>query len=557
MHRRTLLGLGAAGFSLPAAALGGARGTTPAFDVRKHGARGDGKTKDTGAIQSAIDAAFNAGGGTVHLGPGNYFTGGIVLKSNVTFYLEAGATLLGSKDLADYTPQPGPSVHGDANVHHLIFARDAENVTLCGEGRIDGQGPSFWTPSDRPQNPEDLWRQSISNTNKPLQGNARPSPMLEFYRCKNLRIEDVTIANSAGWTLRPVECESVFIHAIRIRNPIDGPNTDGLDITGCRNVLVSDCDIETGDDALCIKSESPYGGDVMPTKNITITNCVVTGCCNGLKLGTATRGAFENITFSNSVIYNTDDSPLNARIIAGIAVEMVDGGSVYGVVISNIRMQNTRTPIFIHLGNRSHNPPSGPKPGALRGVMIENVYATGAILTSSVTGLPGHDVEDVTLSNIRIDTVEGGEKDWVTRDVPEVPTSYPEARMFGRLPAYGFYCRHVKGLKFENVRVETRKPDLRPLLLCEDVKSLDVAGLAGDAPAGEEPLIVLRDVRGGFIHGCCAPPHTSTFLSVEGENSSAISLVGNALGEAGKSVETIKGSPANAVSAAGNSEASR
>jgi len=188
--------------------------------------------------------------------------------------------------------------------------------------------------------------------------------------------------------------------------------------------------------------------------------------------------------------------------------------------------------------------------------MIENIYATGAILTSSVTGLPGHDVEDVTLSNIRIDTVEGGEQDWVNQEVPEVPAKYPEALMFGRLPAYGFYCRHVNGLRFDNVRVETRKPDMRPLLLCDDVKNLSVTGLAGDAPAGDEPLLVFRNVRRGFIHGCWAPPHTSTFLAVEGEDSSAISLVGNALGEAKKSVETLKGSPSNAVFEAGNHAAS-
>jgi hypothetical protein len=215
-------------------------------------------------------------------------------------------------------------------------------------------------------------------------------------------------------------------------------------------------------------------------------------------------------------------------------------------------MHNTRTPIFVRLANRSGNPPSGPKQGAVRGIMIENIHATGAILTSSVAGLPGHDVEDVTLSNIRIDTVEGGERDWVDREIPEVPHDYPEARMFGRLPAYGFFCRHVNGLKFDNVHVEARKPDMRPLLLCDDVKNLSVSGLTGDAPAGGESLLVFRDVRRAFVQGCWAPPHTSTFLTVEGENSSAISLVGNALGEAEKAVETIKGAPSNAVSEAGN-----
>jgi hypothetical protein len=275
-----------------------------------------------------------------------------------------------------------------------------------------------------------------------------------------------------------------------------------------------------------------------------------------LKLGTATRGAFENITFSDSVIYSPEDDPFNSRVCSGIAVEMVDGGSVYGVLVSNIRMHNTRTPIFVRLANRSDNPPSGPRPGALRGVMIDGVHATGAILTSSVAGLPGHDVEDVTLSNIRIDTVEGGERDWVDREIPEVPRDYPEARMFGRLPSYGFFCRHVNGLRLDNVHVEAHKPDMRPLLLCDDVKNLSVSRLSGDAPAGGEPLLVFRNVRRAFVQGCWAPPHTSTFLAVEGESSSGISLVGNELAAAGKPVETIKGAPTSAVSQAGNTVAS-
>jgi Glycosyl hydrolases family 28 len=546
MQRRSLLALGAATLSLPAAAYA-ARRAAAAFDARKYGARGDGRARDTAALQRAVDAAFDAGGGTVRVGPGKYLTGTVVLKSNVTLYLEAGATLLGSTDLADYAPQGGPNPHSDANVHHLIFARDAENVTLCGAGRIDGQGRSFWRPSPRLQKPEDFWHQAISNSNKPLEGNARPSPMVEFVRCTNLHIQDVTLANSAGWTLRPVECTSVFIRAMRIRNPIDGPNTDGIDVTACRNVFISDCDIQTGDDAICLKSEAPYGGAVQPNQNITVTNCVLTGCCNGLKFGTGTQGAFENVTFSNSVIYNRDDAPLNSRIISGVAVECVDGGSVHGVVVSNIRMQNTRTPIFIRLGNRGGNPPSGPKPGALRGVMIENVHAAGATLTSSITGLPGHDVEDITLSNIHIETVEGGEADWASREVPELPAHYPEAFMYGRLPAYGFYCRHVKGLRMENVCVEARKPDARPLLICDDVKRVEVAGLEGAAPTDGQPMVVLRGVRGAFVRGCWAPPHTATFLAVEGEDSAAISLVGNALSEAAKPVETRKGATEHAV----------
>ena len=207
--------------------------------------------------------------------------------------------------------------------------------------------------------------------------------MVEIFNCKNVRVEDVTFENASGWTFRPIECDNLIIRGLKIRNPVIGPNTDGIDLTCCRNVSISDCDIATGDDAICLKSESPYG--VMGlSRNITITNCVLTCCCNGLKFGTATLGGYENITFTNSVIHN-DDVPLNARVIGGIAIEMVDGGWVDGVVISNVSMQRVRTPIFVRLGARRT---SGEQDAFLRGVMIDNVHATGAILTSSITGIP-------------------------------------------------------------------------------------------------------------------------------------------------------------------------
>jgi polygalacturonase len=516
------------------------------FNVRDYGAAGDGKTKDTEAIRRAVDECAKAGGGTVYLPPGTYLSGTVVLKENVTFELEGGATLLGSTNLADYPPQSGPPLTGDANAKHLLFARDAANVTVCGSGKIDGQGRAFWAPSNRPQpKPEDAWRDVATYDWKPLD---RPSPMVEFFNCSNLRIENVTLANSSGWTLRPVECETVFISGVKIRNPVIGPNTDGIDPTCCRNVFIADCDIKTGDDAICLKSESPYG-KMGVTKNITITNCALTCCCNGLKFGTATRGGFENVTFSNSVIYN-EDAPLNARVISGIAIEMVDGGWVEGVVVSNIRMQRVRTPIFIRLGNRGGGQ-RAPTPGRLRGVSINNVHATGAILTSSITGLPGHDVEDVALTDIRIETEEGGKAAWIG-DVPEVAASYPEARMFGRLPAWGFYCRHVRGLKLDNVRLAAAAPDERPAIHCEDAKELRVDRIDAPASASSQPLIRLVNVQGGLLTGCAAPAGAAVAVEISGATATEIRAVGNDFSRAQRAFEFRDGAPANTLTEADN-----
>jgi hypothetical protein len=528
MKRRDLLAIAGIALCVSRSGRGAGKDDERFFDVRQFGAAGDGKTKDTAAMQKAIDACAASGGGTVYLAPGTYLSGTVVLKDNVTFHLEAGATLLGSTDLADYLPQSGPPMKGDANAKHLLFARDAANVTVCGQGRIDGQGRAFWAPSNRvPPKPEDAWSDVATYDWKALD---RPSPMVEFFNCKNLHIEDVTLANSSGWTLRPIECDTVVIRGIKIRNPIIGPNTDGIDPTCCRNLFISDCDIATGDDCICLKSEHPYG--VMGvSKNIVITNCVMTCCCNGLKFGTATRGGFENIAFSNSVIYN-DDVPLNARVISGIAIEMVDGGWVDGVAISNVRMQRVRTPVFIRLGDRNRGPEG--KPGRMRGVMIENVHATGAILTSSITGLPDQIVEDVTLSNIRIDSEEAGQAEWAAHPVPEQAKSYPEARMFGRLPAYGFYCRHARGLNFTNVQVAAGGKEERPAMCFDDVRDLRVENSTAS--------LRLVNVQRALVAGCEAPANAAVALAVEGAASSEIRAVGNDFSRAAKPLD-IGGGP--------------
>src|SRR5579864_2047193 len=314
MNRRDLLRI--AGVTLaPAAAKTGPSAAARFFDVKNFGAAGDGKTLDSPAINRAIDACHAAGGGVVYLAGGTFLSGTVVLKSNVTLYLEADATLQGSLAIADYSLHSGPPVKGDANQKHLIFARDAENLGLAGPGRIDGQGPAFWQPSGRVvPPPEESWRDVATYDWKPLN---RPSPMVEFAGCRNLRIEDVRMENAPGWTLRPINCDNVFIRGLTIRNPVIGPNTDGIDPTGCHNLFITDCLVDTGDDCICLKSENPYGGEVRVSKNVTIANCVLTCCCNGLKFGTAARGGFENVTFTNSVIFN-ENVDLKARVISGI-----------------------------------------------------------------------------------------------------------------------------------------------------------------------------------------------------------------------------------------------
>jgi len=525
-----------------ATGLGSAESIRAAKSVLDYGARPDGKTLNTRALQDAIDDVFRAGGGIVYVPPGTFLTGGLELKSRVTLYLEAGSVILGSPSIGDYEAHPGPPSQGDANGHHLIFAQNADDIALCGLGTIDGQGEAYWEPNPARQfTPEEMYKDVASGHYMAKNNNQRPSPMVEFAQCRNVRVSGVTLKNSAGWTLRPIACETVVIDGVRIRNPYYGRNTDGFDVTASRDVMISNCDILTGDDGICLKSENPYG-ELLPTKNITITNCVISSASNGFKMGTATFGAFENIVFSNSVIYTDQSSPFNTRPIGGINIETVDGGSVDGVMISNIRMQNVRAPIFVRLGNRT------PREGTfLRNVIIDGVDATGSIVTSSITGVPGLRPTDITVSNCRLRTAEAGEADWAHREIPEKAGDYPESWMMGHLPAFGFYVRHADRVRLRNLECITDKPDSRPAIVCDDAEDVILSGLELSAPQGGAPLIDLRNSRRVFVTGMRAPQNCPVFAQVGGASSSDIRLLGNSLEQGQRAVSRVDGAAESAV----------
>lgn len=553
MNRRNLLqkmGSGLVGFpALLKSSVPTSEGGSLFYLPQNFGAKGDGKALDSNAVNAAIDRAHEAGGGVVYVGPGTYLCGTVILKSRVTLYLEAGAVLLGSKDVNQYTPQHGPSASGDTGAKHLLFARDAEDVTIMGAGVIDGQGKSFWVPSDRKQvGPEDRWKDVATLYWKPL---PRVSPMVELANCNRLRIEHIRIENASGWTMRLNNCSNVVVDGISLKNPVYGINVDGIDVMNCRDVRIANCSIETADDAICLKCEKGDGDTVPACRNITVTNCTMTGCCNGFKFGTGTAGAFENITFSNSVIYN-DDVDLNARIISGICLEMVDGGSVEGVIIAGIRMQRTRTPIFLRLGNRT--PRSNGGAGTLRGIMISDILATGAVSTSSIVGIPGYDIEDVTLANVRIETMEETQAAWLSRAIPEQIKSYPEARMFGRLPAWGLYCRHVNGLRLRDLWFSSPASQSTPVLLCDDVKQVEISGLRATALSQSASSIEFQNVQGAWIHDTRAIAGTPSLLHASGSSSTDLLLSGSDLRGVSAAVTHSADCPATSIRASFNIE---
>jgi len=523
-------------------------GQEPASGVKNvvdYGARPDGRTLNTEAIQRAIDDVSQAGGGTVYFPSGTFLTGRIDLKSGVGLKLDAGCTLLGSTSISDYHGGEG-SV--DRSEKHLIYARDAEGVTIEREGRIDGQGPSYWEPSGKaPLPPDQQWADVASHAYQENK-TGRPSPMIRFASCRRVRVKGVRLENSAGWTLHLLNCDDVQIVNTTIKNPVYGPNADGIDITGCQNVQVSGCSIDTGDDAICLKSENPLGPEPLLVKNITVTNCSLSTCCNGFKLGTSSEGGFENIVFSNSVVHN-NAVPLGERVISGVALEVIDGGWIDGVEVSGIQMQRARTPIFIRLGNRKRA--NDYSQHGLRNVVIENIQASDTVLASSITGLPGDEVHGITLRNIRIESMMPSRPEWLGRDVPEKESAYPEARMFGMLPTWGLYARHVRDLRLDQLAFTASAPEQRPTVLFDDVDGAQIAGLISRASSGAMPIVRLENSRNVSITDSVAPAGTEAFVGVSGSASGNIVLANDDLRGARRAYQTSSDVPSQAVTIGG------
>jgi polygalacturonase len=476
------------------------------FNILDYGAKGDGTRLDTKSIQSAIEACAESGGGTVWFPAGKYLSGTIYLKSNVTLFLDAGAVLTGSKNLNDYpvTISKIRSYTDNYTDKSLIYGEGLEHIAITGQGTIDGNGASY--KYDGPYK-------------------TRPF-MIRIINCKSVQIRDINMINSAMWVQHYLSCEDVSITGISVNSRVNS-NNDGIDIDGCDNVRISDCFIFSGDDGIVLKSTLGR-----PCKNITITNCVISSDCNAFKLGTETNGGFQNIAFSNSSIYDTH--------LAGITLQLVDGGSLDRVSISNVTMDNVGTAIFIRLGNRARPFIDGaakPGMGKLSNVIIDNVLATNVGKTGcSITGLPGYPVKNITLNNIRLVYEGGGKQELVKREIPEVPEGYPEFGMFGTLPAYGFYCRHAGNIRFNNVEVDFEGQEARPSFIFDDVTGLELQSIKGRT-AGSQPLLWFINVKNTLIESCIVPEWIETFLQVSGPESGHITLTGNDLSRAGNAVK--------------------
>jgi polygalacturonase len=435
-----------------------AQAATPgaALDVTKFGAVGDGTTLNTAAIQKAIDACHTQGGGMVNIPAGRFLTGTIQLTDNVTLHLDGQAVLLGSANATDYR-NVDPFTDGTGNPlgYALIVADGASHVGLEGNGTIDGQGKAV----------------------KAAQSPYKIRPFLvRWLRCTDVTVKDVHLTNPGAWTLNFFQTHNATITGVTIRSRTTGlANNDGIDLDSCENVRIRNCDIDSGDDALCLKATSP-----LPCSNITASGCKLSTKCNALKLGTESLGDFDKISLTDSQIYNTG--------MSGIALYAVDGANLHDVTVSNVTMDGVTVPISIRLGARlkTFRPGDVAKPvGQLHDITIKNVQVKGAKqIGMLMNGVPGHPIKDITLENITIELPGGGKAEDATIQLAEKPAAYPEYNMFGKvMPAYGIYLRHAQGVSFKNVHTTVLKPDARPTMVLIDAVDVTPAGFDPAAAA--------------------------------------------------------------------------
>lgn len=480
-----------------------AAGESAPLNVRDHGAKGDGRTKDTRAIQAAIDAAGRSGG-TIYFHSGEYLSGTLHLRSRVALRLAAGAILIASPDDADFDryEELGYDSFADRETTDFAFAllrgRALQDVRIVGPGRIDG--------------------------NRTRRGGPKP---IALKQCAKVQIHDLTIDNAPNYNISLLGCDGVDIVGVTIRNG----HSDGIDPDCCRNVRIVNCRVESRDDAIVAKASFALGVR-RSTENVLVTDCALVNVRNALKLGTESNGHFKNIVFRNCTIsarpegwkpYPTGFKPFPS---AGISLETVDGGSLEQVRVSGITMVGIRAPIFVRRGRRGRGQ-TKPAAGELKNVSIAHIVATDAMWTSSITGIPGHPISDISLNDIRI-TGKGGVKvGRRAREVPELEREYPDAAMFSDLPAYGLYCRHVTGLKLDGIDLKIDQPDARPAVILDDVRKADLKTMVATPPADGGPVLWLRSVRDCLLHRSRPRAGAKTFVRLSGAETAGVRLEGN------------------------------
>ena len=418
-------------------------------------------------LQGRIDAAAAAGGGTVVVERGEWESKPFALKSGITLELAEGAVVYASTNHADYAHMP----RGERT---FVSAVDATNAAIRGKGVLDGRGWAF--------------RES-----RRLPGESQPQDlpvMMRFTRCRNLRLEGFTYRNCGAWGCHLRNCDGVVARSLVCFSHSNRTN-DGIDIESS-NVLIEGCDIDSGDDAVVFKTESDKS---FPVTNVVVRNCRIASRCNGVKFGTGSYCDVRDVTIENCVLHRPYRNPRassrrifpgvteDAAGLAGLAVEVVDGGRLENVTFRGIEIRGFMVPFFVRLGRR--RAPVGGRETYLRNVLFENIDAVAdSRIGNSVTGVPGLRPSGIVFRNVNVVCRGGGTASDAAREVPEMEKSYPECTMFHpgfpdnlvygelALPAWGFYIRHADDIGFENCRLSVDSPDARRQFVADDVRRM-------------------------------------------------------------------------------------
>jgi polygalacturonase len=469
------------------------------FDVRHYGSAGDGRTIDTPAINRAIEAAGEAGGGTVVLPGGKYLCYSIHLKSNVALYLDQGAVIIAADPLpegqAGGYDEPEPEqpweAYQDFGHNHwhnsLIWGEGLENVTISGPGRIWGRGLSR-DNGPQTRNPADRRIRGIGNKS------------ISLKNCRNVQFRDFQILQAGWFGILATGVDNLLIDGLMIDT-----NRDGIDIDCCRNVRVSNCAVNSPWDDGIVPKSSYALGYVRATENLAIVNCYVTGTyelgtmldgswkkfdpsarvprTGRIKFGTESNGGFKNITIANCIFDGCQ----------GLALETVDGALFEDVAITNLTMRDlVSAPIFLRLGSRLRGPAETTKTGTLKRIVISNIVSSNAASQFGciISGVPGNPIEDLRLHNICLQHRGGGMKEQAAIHPAEDEQKYPEPNMFGPMPSQGFYLRHVKNVSLSEIEISALADDARPAIVLDDVHGADLFHVR--TPGGA-PVLEIRD----------------------------------------------------------------
>ena len=506
------------------------------YNIRDFGAKGGGTTLDTAAVQGAIDACNKDQGGTVLVPTGVFVIGTIEMKSNVTLHIAAQGKLLGSGDgkqyhAADAIPLRGDSTLGDGNVG-LIFAVNAENITIEGPGTIDGQGAQFRSPERGVPPPSG-------------RGGAQRPYHLLFHRCKNLTVRDIFLYQSAFHSVRIIQSSSVKLDGIRIYNRVNH-NNDGFHFISAEHVHLSNCTVECQDDACAL-----FGS----CKFVTVTNCSFSTRWSVFRFG---GGVAENITVSNCLIYDTFGCPIKMRCGPGSRFENIS--------FSNLVMKNVTGPISIGVGpqqrrqatpqtsmTETNNAPEQPglpaEPGVVRNISFSGIHATVVVpvqfpdvpFTSgynpgeiksciALNGVEGV-IEKITFSDVHVIFPGGGTaEEAAVRDVPKVVGEYYQAGVY---PAYAFYARNARGITLNNVRFEVENTEARPAVVFDHVTDAAVNGFSVQGTKEAESALRFIESRDVMLTAARMLAPTPVFLQVEGAGCQGITIDGGDLSKAG------------------------